>query len=174
MKTTLLSGSTDLTIEYTQSGNAYEAMINGQPLRARLLSLHDTAITIEVDGRPLHGHVVNDGPRTLVAFEGRVYTFTRPEEKKSQARQREAGRLDPNIRSPMPGKILEVRVTEGATVDAGQVLILLEAMKMENSLVAEGPALVKKIHVAPSELVDLGQLLVELEFAMSSPSTGSS
>ena len=103
-----------------------------------------------------------------------MYTFTRPEERKSQARQREAGRLDPNIRSPMPGKILEVRVTEGATVEAGQVLVLLEAMKMENSLLAEGPALVKKIHVAPGELVDLGQLLVELEFSTSSPTPESS
>jgi biotin carboxyl carrier protein len=64
----------------------------------------------------------------------------------------------------MPGKILEVRVTEGVSVEAGQVLVILEAMKMENALTAEGPARVRKIHVSSGELVDLGQLLVELEF----------
>ena len=64
----------------------------------------------------------------------------------------------------MPGKILQVLVAEGATVETGQALVLLEAMKMENTLSAEGTARVKKVHVAPGELVELGQLLVELEF----------
>jgi biotin carboxyl carrier protein len=65
----------------------------------------------------------------------------------------------------MPGKILDVRITVGDKVEAGQVLVLLEAMKMENTLTAEGGGRVKKIHVAVGDLVDLGQLLVELEFA---------
>jgi pyruvate carboxylase subunit B len=65
----------------------------------------------------------------------------------------------------MPGKILDVRITEGDMVEAGQALILLEAMKMENALMAEGAGRVKKIHVTVGDLVDLGQVLVELEFA---------
>jgi biotin carboxyl carrier protein len=64
----------------------------------------------------------------------------------------------------MPGKILQVLVAEGTEVEAGQALVLLEAMKMENTLAAEGAARIKKVHVAPGDLVDLGQLLVELEF----------
>ena len=77
--------------------------------------------------------------------------------------------MNPEIRSPMPGKILEVRVAEGATVEVGEVLLLLEAMKMENSLTAEGAARVKRIHVSSGELVDLGQLLIELEFPTGPP-----
>ena len=72
--------------------------------------------------------------------------------------------MDPEVRAPMPGKILAVLVTEGTAVEAGQALVLLEAMKMENTLPAEGTARVKKVHVAPGDLVDLGQLLVEIEF----------
>jgi len=81
--------------------------------------------------------------------------------------------MSPEVRSPMPGKILEVRVAEGATVEAGQVLLLLEAMKMENSLTAEGAARVKRIHVSSGELVDLGQLLIELEFPPTEPAPSS-
>jgi biotin carboxyl carrier protein len=73
----------------------------------------------------------------------------------------------------MPGKILEVRVSEGVTVEAGQVLVVLEAMKMENALTAEGPARVRKLHVSSGELVDLGQLLVELEFPQAATQTES-
>jgi biotin carboxyl carrier protein len=165
MKTTLQLDNTALTVEYTQSGDEYEAVINGQSLRARLLSAHDGILTLLVDGKPQRVHVASDGTRTLVAIAGQVYEFTQAQEKKLRTRQREAGRLDPEVRSPMPGKILQVLVTEGATVESEQALVLLEAMKMENTLSAEGAARVKKVHVAPGELVELGQLLVELEFA---------
>ncbi len=165
MKTTLQLDDTALTIEYTQSGDEYEAVINGRPLRARLLSARDGILTLLVDGKPQRVHVASDGTRTLVAIAGQVYEFTHAREKKLRTRQREAGRLDPEVRSPMPGKILQVLVTEGATVESEQALVLLEAMKMENTLSAEGAARVKKVHVAPGELVELGQLLVELEFA---------
>ena len=165
MKTMLSAGGESLAVEYTQKGNEYEVTVNGQTRTVRLLSACDGALSLLVDGKPLRVHVVSDGTRTLVAIAGQVYEFSHAQEKKSRTRQREAGRLDPEVRSPMPGKILQVLVTEGATVESEQALVLLEAMKMENTLSAEGAARVKKIHVAPGELVELGQLLVELEFA---------
>lgn len=167
MKTILHSGGTTFTVEYTQSGDEYEAVIDGHVRRTRLLSMRDGALTLLVDGRPLRVHLASDGPRTLVAIDGYVYEFTQAQEKQARTRQGEAGRLSPEVRSPMPGKILHVSVTEGAEVEAGQALVLLEAMKMENTLSAEGVARVKKVHVGPGDLVDLGQLLVELEFVQS-------
>ncbi len=163
MKTLLLAGGEALTIEYTQNGNEYEVAVNGQTRTIHLLSARAGALTLLVDGQPLHAHVASDEQRMLVAIEGQVYEFTRAQEKQSRARQREAGRLSPEVRSPMPGKILQVLVTEGTAVEAGQALVLLEAMKMENTLSAEGTARVKKVHVTPGDLVELGQLLVELE-----------
>jgi biotin carboxyl carrier protein len=173
MKTTLLSASgTAFAIEYTQRGNAYDTQVNSQVRHIQFLSEENSAITLLVNGKPLRVHVVHDGQRSLAAIDGHVYEFTRAGEKKGTSRQREAGRLSPEIRSPMPGKILDVRVTAGATVEAGQVLVLLEAMKMENALTAEGAGRVKKIHVSVGDLVDLGQLLVELEFATAQEGNG--
>ena len=130
-------------VEYTQRGNDYETQVNGQVTRLQLLSEEDSAVTLLVNGQPLRVHVVHDGQRSLASIDGHVYEFSRAGEKKGTSRQREAGRLNPEIRSPMPGKILDVRVTAGATVEAGQVLVLLEAMKMENALTAEGAGRVK-------------------------------
>lgn len=166
MKTTLLSSSgTAFAVEYTQRGNEYDTQVNDQFRHIQLLAEEDSAITLLVNGQPLRVHVVHDGQRSLVAIDGQVYEFSRAGEKRGTSRQREAGRLSPEIRSPMPGKILDVRVTTGDTVATGQVLVLLEAMKMENSLTAESAGRIKKIHVAVGDLVDLGQLLVELELA---------
>ena len=164
MKTTLHSRGSALTVEYHQGGDEYTVTVNDKIFRAQLLTARDGAFTLLVEGQLLRAHVVSDGPRTLVAIDGHVYEFVREDRRTAQSRQREVGRLNPEIRSPMPGKILAVRIVEGANVDAGQVLVVLEAMKMENALTAEGPARVRKIHVASGDLVDLGQLLVELEF----------
>ena len=171
MKTTLHSRGSALVVEYRQGGDDYTVTVRDETLQARILAAHDGALTLLVDGQLLRAYVVNDGPRILVAIDGHVYEFARGERKTAQSRQREAGRLSPEIRSPMPGKILQVRVAEGASVEAGQVLVVLEAMKMENALTAEGPARIRKIHVAAGELVDLGQLLVELEFPQTASQT---
>ena len=164
MKTTLHAHGQALAIEYRNNDVDYVITVGDETIQAQLLAVHDGALTLSVDGQLIRAHVVSDGPRTLVAIDGRVYEFRRGEKNIGQSRQREAGRLSPEIRSPMPGKILDVRVSEGAMVEAGQVLVVLEAMKMENALTAEGPARVQKIHVATGTLVELGQLLVELEF----------
>jgi biotin carboxyl carrier protein len=164
MKTTLHSGDTLFTVEYTQTRDEYEALVNGQSLHVRLLSVHDDMFTLLLDGQPLRIHLASDGSRTLVSIAGQVYEFTYTSDKQVRTQRREGGRLSPEVCSPMPGKILQVLVAEGATVEAGQALVLLEAMKMENMLAADGAARVKKVHVATGDLVDLGQLLVELEF----------
>ncbi|WP_448376156.1 biotin/lipoyl-containing protein [Fervidobacterium sp.] len=67
------------------------------------------------------------------------------------------------IVSPMSGVILKVLVSEGQKVEYGQKVVILEAMKMENDIVADKPGVVKKIYVKEGENVDTGQLLVELE-----------
>ncbi|QIV78709.1 biotin/lipoyl-containing protein [Fervidobacterium pennivorans subsp. shakshaketiis] len=67
------------------------------------------------------------------------------------------------IVSPMSGVILKVLVSEGQKVEYGQKLVILEAMKMENDIVADKSGIVKKIHVKEGDNVDTGQVLVELE-----------
>jgi len=173
MKTTLHSRGSALAVEYGQRGDGYTVTVGEETFHAHILAAQDGAFTVQVNGQLLHAHIASDGLRTFVAIDGRVYEFVRGEKKIAQSRQREAGRLNPEIRSPMPGKILEVRVSEGVTVEAGQVLVVLEAMKMENALTAEGPARVRKLHVSSGELVDLGQLLVELEFPQAAMQTES-
>ena len=64
--------------------------------------------------------------------------------------------------APMPGLVVRVEVSEGDMVSAGQGMVIVEAMKMENELLAEGPAIVRRVHVSDGDAVEKGQLLVEL------------
>ena len=66
------------------------------------------------------------------------------------------------IVAPMPGMVVKVEVEEGEEVAAGQGVVIVEAMKMENELKADAPARVERIHVQEGEAVDKDQLLVDL------------
>jgi len=62
----------------------------------------------------------------------------------------------------MPGKVIAVLVAEGDAVEAGQPLVLVEAMKMETTLAAGIAGTVRRVAAQPGQLVDAGQVLVEV------------
>ena len=74
-----------------------------------------------------------------------------------------AGARGARVKPPMPGKIVSVAVNEGDEVRAGQVLVILEAMKMQNEITATSAGTVKKVHVKPGQNVEGKDVLVELE-----------
>jgi biotin carboxyl carrier protein len=67
------------------------------------------------------------------------------------------------VTSPMPGTILAVNVKVGEAVKKGQVLCILEAMKMENEIMAAGDGVVASIEVSAGDSVNTGQVLVVLK-----------
>ena len=67
------------------------------------------------------------------------------------------------IRAPLAGRVAAVHVREGDAVGDGDVVAVLDAMKMEHAITAPGAGTVRTVHVAPDEVVEAGALLVELE-----------
>lgn len=67
-----------------------------------------------------------------------------------------------SVDAPMPGNILDVKVSNGASVKSGDVLVILEAMKMENEIVAPQDGTVASINVRKGDTVEAGQTLVSL------------
>ncbi len=68
-----------------------------------------------------------------------------------------------DVKAPMPGLVLGVSVEVGQTVQKGDGLLILEAMKMENVIKSVGEGIVKAIHVDQGKAVEKGQLLIEME-----------
>ena len=66
------------------------------------------------------------------------------------------------LRAAMPGIVVDVKVTEGAVVEEGQTLVVLEAMKMQNPLTAEGAGKITRVLCKKGEAVAAGALLLEL------------
>lgn len=68
-----------------------------------------------------------------------------------------------SVDAPMPGNILDIKVSNGASVKAGDVLLILEAMKMENEIVAPQDGTVASVNVNKGDTVEAGQTLVSLK-----------
>ena len=67
-----------------------------------------------------------------------------------------------SVKAPMPGNILDVKVAAGASVKAGDVLVILEAMKMENEIVAPQDGTVASVNVHKGDTVNSGDTLVSM------------
>lgn len=66
------------------------------------------------------------------------------------------------VEAPMPGTILDVKVSVGDSVSSGSVLCILEAMKMENEIVAPQDGTVASVNVSKSDSVEAGQVIITL------------
>lgn len=67
------------------------------------------------------------------------------------------------IGAPMPGKIVDVLVEEGAKVNEGESLLILEAMKMQNEIASTVTGTIRKVFVKPNDIVNKEDVLVEVE-----------
>jgi acetyl/propionyl-CoA carboxylase alpha subunit len=103
----------------------------------------------------LHG--VLDGSTIHLFWQGRAYRLTR--QTAATRAPGSAGALE----APMPGKVIEVAVTPGEAVRQGQVLVIIEAMKMETVVRAPRDARVRAVRVSAGDRVAPGMALVELE-----------
>lgn len=75
----------------------------------------------------------------------------------------ESGSVGDIIKSPMPGKVIKVLVSIGDTVKKGEVLLVVEAMKMENNILAARNGIVEELNVAEDDMVDGSKVLLKLE-----------
>ena len=143
---------------------AIETAFQIAPIDAGIVSITDgvsvSAATAET-APPLRAHVVADGDTTWVFIDGE--TFTIEVEPAERARPRRGAAGNEGLAAPMPATVIKVLVEPGAEVHRGDVLLLLEAMKMELPVRAPRDGRVKALHCRPGELVQPGTALVDLE-----------
>ncbi len=82
---------------------------------------------------------------------------------KKKAGMSSSTKMDLTLKAPMPGLILEFKVSVGDSVKKGDPLVIIEAMKMENVIKAAGDAVVKSISAESGQSVEKGDLILEFE-----------
>jgi len=181
------SGNIWQTIGYWRHLQEPSALLDGKENNIRILDHKENRLKYELGGNPgeamltkinqqsklcLNGvsHSVYVGQdekgRFPVTCKGYEFMVERPDmsgpENVSFA-ETVAMNIDPgNIVSPMPGRVLKINVSEGDEVKKGQVLMVVEAMKMENNILSPKDGVVDKLLVKPGEMVDGSAKLLHL------------
>lgn len=144
--------------------------VDGEELSASLADLPGTPVALVTVGDAVHRVVVTRGEargRYSLSIDGRRYDVEALDERTRAIRElskASAAATGPApLVAPMPGLIVRVHVDVGATVQPGQGLVVMEAMKMENELRAVAGGVVRAVRVTPGTAVERGATLVELE-----------
>ncbi len=159
----------------TISGTSFEVelgsdgtRVDGRPVSAELLSVAGTDVrSLLLDGAS-HRLVARrlGAGRWAVQTAGRRLEAEVLDERTRAIRDMAGARAGSQgsrpIRAPMPGLVVKVEVAEGDSVAEGQGVVIVEAMKMENELRAEGAGRVSRVLVTEGEAVEKDQVLIEM------------
>ena len=136
----------------------YRVVISGTQFDVRVVLIEENFIDIEVDSRRVRCNLHRD--------EDTWYVHTSSGDLEVRARPlfslRDTTHLTGNLSAPMPGKVLTLEVEDNSQVKSGQLLLILEAMKMEHRIVAPYDGIVSAVHVAIGDIVEKDVLLVEM------------
>ena len=144
--------------------------IAGRDYKAEVKELTPERAVVLVDGREYAVDLVRIGRKKMTAeavnaITGGAAAATAPAAAAAAStapRPAPSARGEGGITAPMPGLVLTIKVKEGDTVQAGQALLVMEAMKMENAITASYNGTVTKVYVREGDSISEGDLLVEV------------
>jgi biotin carboxyl carrier protein len=122
-----------------------------------------------IDGEELEVDVEVDGETYRATIEGHTFEFTIPDSKGTVPRKRgSAGsrKRSGTVSASMPGKVVTVEVSVGDSVEEGQTILILEAMKMQNEVAAPISGMVSAVHCEDGMNVEANVPLVVIEPSM--------
>ena len=144
--------------------------VDGAAVRAHLADVEGTPVRLVTIGDEVHRVVARRGAgrgRYTLWLDGHRYEVEALDERSRTIRDMTAAASGPKgpapLVAPMPGLVVRVNAQPGDAVRAGQGLVVMEAMKMENELRAAADGTVKAVLVSPGTAVEKGTVLVELE-----------
>jgi biotin carboxyl carrier protein len=163
----------------------FTALVGDASHAVEILALDDGRWRVSIDGRVrvvdsrqtgsgtfslLIDHATADvsvtsrGEEFQVAVDGQTHRLRLLDERAMRRRER-AGAADGGreLRAAMPGKVAAVLVEVGATVERGQGIVVIEAMKMENEIAAPRAGTVQELRVKPGQAVEAGEILAIIE-----------
>ena len=161
----------DMNID-TSTDEGFLASINGRQVKLRIIEAKASSLTLSIDGHVGFYEFHREKGRLLeVIHANRSF---RSELKNPQQDKLEklleamgagmgGGSAETNVVAPMPGKVLGVMCKAGERVELGQIVVVLEAMKMENEISSVCEGAIRKVRVKAGDTVAAGDIMIEVD-----------
>lgn len=146
-----------LTAECTKEDSAYLITFNGMTYPVTSSEIKPGYFRIKLGDRVIKAVVAEGNKNMFVFLDGNTFNMKRvlPTSKRVEKKD--------GLVSPISGKVVNVKVEEGTSVKKGDVLMVIEAMKMEYLIKAPFDGIVKKIYLSVDEQIDMGMTPIEIE-----------
>jgi biotin carboxyl carrier protein len=166
MKYEILIDGESHQVELERASNGYECSVDGEPFTLDVVMTARDVLSILHEGRQYEAkreYSLMGETHVIVGSERFTAEVRDPRSLRSRRAAAGAEAGPAKILAPMPGKIVRVIVAEGDEVEAGQPLVVVEAMKMQNEIKATKNGKITKIAVKEATAVNAGDLLAIVE-----------
>ena len=151
----------------SKDGNKVQLSIDGKPYEVDIVMAENGSCSVLHDGNSFNTEITasDDHKSYDVNMFYRSYHVDIVDTQKKYLRMRKSveEKQDDKMIAPMPGKVVKIPVRVGDRLNAGDIVIVLEAMKMQSNYKVSSPCVVKEILVAEGDSVDNNQVLMTLD-----------
>ena len=143
--------------------------VNGEPVEIDLQPVpgSQAVFSLIIDGESYDVWAESQNGTYRVAVDGETFEVQVEDERSRLIKRLGGGEVSTKgeiaVKAPMPGLVVRVEVQEGDSVEKGQGLVVVEAMKMENEIKAPTSGIVKAVKVSPGNAIDKNAVLLEIE-----------
>ena len=138
---------------------SYKFKIHNNKYTVDIKSVQDNIIELEVNGTSYNVEM----EKSVQVTKTPTLVRSNPVSPNAAAPSVKTGNIVKKAEAPLPGIVVSVAVKEGDKVNMGDVILVMEAMKMENSILAEASGVVKSVKVKPGDSILQGDVLIEIE-----------
>ncbi len=143
-------------------------IVNGRQITVNFNSVSGQPIySLLVDGKSLEGFVYPGDDEWEVLLMGRQYPVKVEDEREKRLRAAAGGTVSEageyHLKAPMPGMVVSIPIEKGQEIEKGQVVLILESMKMQNELKSPRAGTVGRVRVKPGESVEQRQTLLSVQ-----------
>ena len=145
----------------------HHIIIDGSTYEVNFHSVSDQPVfSLLVDGKSYESHIYPSDQGWQVLLFGTLYLATVEDERERRLRAASSGSVAERgeffLKAPMPGLMISIPVSEGQQVEQGDVLVILESMKMQNELKSPRAGTVSRLRVEPGDNVEQRQTLLSI------------
>ena len=152
-------------IELERAGTGWRCKVDGSEFPVDVTSVQSGVFSILINGKSYAVKQESTALGTTIVVGGRRFEATVRDPRSLRSR-RNSGPAEEGLKkilAPMPGKVVRILAPAATNVEAGQGVVVIEAMKMQNEMKSPKKGVVKKINVTEGSAVEAGQVLAEVE-----------